>query len=239
MRPFAKETFQGQSPLGPQYLIRHLRGDALDWEAVQKELQERRATMSRRHKNEVRVARIRECRQCGYTMEFTKTQNILGPAGKCKSCTEREKTKTCQKCHQTLPRDNNFNTKQWNHFAKPTCLACTSGTSVAQETKTCQKCQQTLPRDNNFNAKQWKDFAKPTCLAGTRGIVVAQETKTCQKCQKTLPRDINFSARQWNLFAQPTCLACTSHFEGRLQEMLFVRAFQTSNRVLTVGGEVS
>ena len=42
MRPFEKETFQGQPPLGPQYLIRHLRGENLDRAVVQRE---RRAAM--------------------------------------------------------------------------------------------------------------------------------------------------------------------------------------------------
>ena len=101
MRPFEKETFQGQPPLGPQYLIRHLRGENLDWAVVQRELWERRAAMRPSNKSQAQRVRVRLCSTCQTEAEFSKTQFKLGDAGVCMSCTRGtnvQASKTQEKC---------------------------------------------------------------------------------------------------------------------------------------------
>eukprot|EP00959_Pyramimonas_sp_CCMP1952_P146535 3067202-Pyramimonas_sp.AAC.1 len=39
MRPFPKEAFQGSAPLGPCTLLKKLRGEEMEWAAVQAQLE--------------------------------------------------------------------------------------------------------------------------------------------------------------------------------------------------------
>ena len=108
MRPFDKETFQGQTPLGPQYLVKHLQGEEVDWASVQQKLWERLSAMRACNRNEAQLVRVRLCSRCQTEQEFSKTQFRLGSAGVCKSCSTREPgqdsaktTAQCTECGKT------------------------------------------------------------------------------------------------------------------------------------------
>ena len=77
MRPFDKDTFQGQPPIGPQILLRRLKGEVIQWDEVELELAQRKNAGSSQKKTKVERMSFLVCFACDV---LSRSRNFRRPS---------------------------------------------------------------------------------------------------------------------------------------------------------------
>ena len=90
MRPFPKETFQGEAPIGPELLLRKLRGENVDWATVPHQALHKQKPHQALHKQEKRsknsYLNCDKCKKLYPWTDFSETQRALGEIRQCQHC---------------------------------------------------------------------------------------------------------------------------------------------------------
>jgi len=184
-RSFDKAAFTKGVRKGPPELLQLLRGEAVDWESIEKEYLPRSC-----------------CSLCGFTQfkdEFFLHQwNRADKNAVCKACMREMTAKgtpiqcvecCCWKAEVSFPEAQ----RTYRSCAKRVCDDCV-------EKRRCEACGESLTK-NVFTESEWKRATKRT-KKGKQGKCINcmqwnREQKACCGCQRSLPESAYSSTRMW------------------------------------------
>jgi len=209
-RPFERKLFNRGNQEGPELLLRVLRGEMIDWEAIEA-----------KHMPSYMCC---GCETKQFKFEFSEQQlhchegrRFCKPCEKILSCNGERKQ--CCKCEEWKSEES-FEAKIWRmHLCKKRCCrACA-------EVRECGECGERKPKDL-FDEQEWKqaEWKQRTGRRGnTRGRCRTCTTenpmlKLCAGCGENLP-EYCFSERMWGKVAaqKVKCKDCckgAEHTEG-------------------------
>ena len=201
-RPFQRELFSQGQREGPELLLRQLRGDAIDWEAIEKKYMPRK-----------------RCAGCNF-VHFKEHFNVGewnrdDKIGFCKDCVERKKGAgtpfRCNNCGIWKSADSFV-----ERYRHAWCLR----TRVCDDCVERRMCRGPCGREMEegaFTKSEWSRARKSSLLRGRCKTCQAkwQECKTCSgRCKLRLPHDA-YSKRQWQEGDDTRkCLKCVTHKTG-------------------------
>ena len=212
LRPFPRDTFQGRSPLGPELLMKRLRREAIDWEAVAAELKAGldNSKTSARKKRGGYLPCSGPCFGLYPREEFTATQRGNGADRLCPTCSASNLARTQEQiekkpCVGTCKREHGregFSITQWEKpCGENLCLMCVDGVAeekmrvgAAQrtiETKRCAgvSCGLELVRES-YSKTQWKKGdGHNLCLTCVDAGRQESQTLECGRCATRRPRE--------------------------------------------------
>ena len=216
-RPFPREIFTRQAALGPELLLQHLRGEAIDWAELQERLKQ--STTKRRKKA---TQTLRKCAKCSKELpesDFNKSQ--LGQQGrlrKCNSCLANRQTSEnllCSACGEELSKDK-FSESQLEHYGqKRKCKDCIAASTrdKKNELLLCAACGKRMPRDRFGKSQADRKGQKRKC----KDCIAAL---TCGKCHETKPKREFTDCPAKRSGKHRRCNACwQAHLEEEQQSM--------------------
>ena len=193
-RPFSRELFTQGEREGPSLLLRHLRGEELDWRAI-----EAKYTPQKRC-NECNFVHFKEHFQ---TMQWNRKDNL----SVCKECVaEKKKKGTPLRCNNCglWKAEASFSDGQ-QHGMRLLRRVCTD----CMERRQCSKCHE-RKFEKDFTPGEWKN-ALYTQRDGKCMQCMARncESKACAGgCGRTLASNF-YTKRMWRENpAERKCLAC-------------------------------
>ena len=232
-RPFDRALFTRGPLKGPALLLKQLRGEYIDWHAIEEEYMPRKRCVgcnfvqykeclqpqqwSKKDKRpfcktcvegKVREGTPFQCTNCGL---FLGKQSFSGPhqhanainTRVCNDCVER---RSCCECGVAQEEDN-FTSGEWKHarWTGSKRGTCRKCQKCFRSEKPCSKCEFSFGR-LGFCQKQWdKSDAERKCM---QCIKWKMEEKRCSHCKKMLPRS-GFSQKQWDKSdAEHKCTQC-------------------------------
>jgi hypothetical protein len=209
-RSFDRQIFTQGPPEGPSLLLRKLRGEAIDWQAIEaKHTPKTRChgpCMAVRfkdmfHEKEWKNKEDPHCKQCinrlneqGKTHRCAKCRQWYARGGfankgfhleklVCEVCTRKTGQRSCIRCGQEKP-GTDFAATRWNRVStRRICLECSGS-------KTCSACK-TSGDVNKFVAEEW---SKPDGKRRCKECV----PKRCCKCRKARTKNL-YNKAEWAL----------------------------------------
>jgi hypothetical protein len=183
-RPFDRDLFAQGEREGPVLLLKHLRGEEINWKEIEEKYMPSRRCVG--------------CNFVNYKDAFQVGQwNREDKISFCKVCVERKKTEKtpfrCNNCgvwksEDSFPKEYRTN---WSLRTR-VCTEC-------EERRRCRgKCKEAKPK-TEFTASEWVEAGKPHSRQGKcqKCMGAFQSTKVCSgPCKKRLPFD-SFGKRQW------------------------------------------
>ena len=185
-RPFDRELFNQGNLEGPLLLLKVLRGEVVDWEAV-----------------EAKHLPSNICNACGNKMfktEFSEAQwKHTGGKRLCINCegnlSHNGLKKECSWCGSWQPKAH-FDPKLWRQRNLPSMLCKDCG-----EKRQCrgEYCENSMKNDWEFSKIEWKEAAKPY-RDGARGRCIEclqkqqdlKDLRLCSGCKQNLPQHMHF-----------------------------------------------
>ncbi|CAE8714602.1 unnamed protein product [Polarella glacialis] len=200
-RPFERSIFTKGSPEGPKLLLQHLRGEAIDWAALEAKYMPKSSCAgcsSRKPKD-------------AFTMQMWCREEFRY----CKKCVQAFQASgnayECSGCHVWRPASGFTSLQLEARACRRRCNACRDtaevarleGLEAAARTRvfTCCWCQQAKGKDD-FSANQL-DKSEKVCRACSHAF-------TCCQCKQAKGKD-DFSANQLDK-SEKTCRACSHAF---------------------------
>ena len=209
-RPFPREPFCKGERKGPTQLLQLLRGEPLDWEALEAEFLPRA-----------------QCKQCSFIKfkeQFHAHQwNRVDGKAVCKQCmknaTEAGTPYECTVCG-LWKEEAAFTEKQrsFRSTAKRVCIDCL-------EKRRCRGACNSLLHETEFNAREWREAGWPSSKRGMckrcmpRGTYMEGDTQEVRRCRGECGkyrREIDFSRYEWimakkTVKQQGVCLQCAKN----------------------------
>ena len=188
-RPFQRDLFAQGEKEGPLLLLRHLRGEKLDWKEIEK-----------------KYMPSRRCQLCGFTHFKDAYQdgqwNRLDQISFCKQCIEKKKgTKTPYRCNNCgLWLGAAAFDQKYHHAACLRTRICVD----CELRRRCNKCEQWKSKDafgnTDWDHAQWPSSSRGRCRncnAEDNQKKKDTNTKKCSgSCQEFKNTDC-FTPRQW------------------------------------------
>ena len=208
-RPFQKELFSKGEEDGPEYLLKLLRGQYVDWRAIEDKYMPRRRCVS------WNCVKFKECFAAG---QFNREDKICF----CKECvTKKEKCKTPYRCNTCgLWKKSESFKKEWLHPSSLRTRVCTT----CVETRKCRgECKQ-WKEENAFTKNEWSHAGWPHDNRGAcnKCMKYSRQKKPCSVCKKELPFDAFQSGWHWaRSDAVRKCTDCTRDY-GATQKICSV-----------------
>ena len=220
-RPFDRELFTQGSPEGPELLLQHLRGQRIDWKAIEeKYTPSKRCVLctflvfkdgflatqwSRKDalscckkclEKKKEAGTPFQCSRCFFwkapdSFRFKQLYSWL-PHRVCADCVD---VRQCNKC-QVAKEESEFSKFAWTHPAGRICKAC-----VKPEELECCKCKKKKAAAE-FSAYAWRTPKDRICTACAR-----PEERDCVRCRKKKAA-ATFSAYAWTHASGRICTAC-------------------------------
>ena len=223
-RAFEREVFMQGEPEGPSLLLRHLRGEDIDWKGV-----EEKHTPQRKCCGPCMTVRLKD------RFSAREWNNKMDPY--CKACLDKTKAQgTPQRCHRcrTWCRREDFVATALSQIAThQLCRTCAN-----QSLRRCAECHADKP-ESDYGVRYWnrgnRDRKCKVCMRNRKGRKcsvcgdhlefpmfepeqwhVADEIRVCWKCAtKTCFRcgqaknKVCFAAEQWQApVSSRTCITC-------------------------------
>ena len=185
-RQFDQQIFTQGGPEGPALLLKKLRGDKIDWAAIEEKHMPRRAC-----KGPCGLVRVKD--------EFSAKEWGNHLDRHCRVCMQRRSDagtpNRCQKCRSWCSKSS-FATSSLSHAANQ--HICESCTGIL---RSCSKCDQ-LKMRTQFSGPQWS--ANPE----TRECMECQSSRACSTCH-VRKRKHEFVASHWDWGANKrNCIEC-------------------------------
>ena len=196
-RPFDRELFNQGDLEGPNLLLQVLRGEHVDWAAIEQK--------------HMPSHMCHGCNTKAFKAEFSEPQWKRKDGKRlCKSC-ERECShnglkKQCKWCGSWHPEDM-FEPSTWRK-KDPSDLWC----EKCKDTRKCRGCGE-MKVEWKFNKWEWEHAARPNDPQGRCKDCMkrGRDLKPCSRCKKMLPQAMHFSARMWRLDDDHRkCNACST-----------------------------
>ena len=197
-RPFDLDLFTQGNLEGPELLLRVLRGEAVDWEAVEQKHMPSHMCLG--------------CNSKNFKCEFSEPQWKRKDGKRmCKTC-ERElshdgQKKQCKHCGDWHPEDM-FDPAKWRcrDLSELWCVNC-------KELRKCRgECGLEQPKykfsDSEWNHAGWASSSRGRCYPCMRQ---RQDLRLCSGCEQHLPKEMHFSDRMWKKTnkKERKCNACS------------------------------
>jgi hypothetical protein len=232
-RPFDRKLFTGGSPEGPELLLKTLRGEAVDWKAIEElHTPHRRCTLcgfsvfkqdflalqwNRKDGMHCCKACVEKKKEAGTPYECTNChlwkaadafhlQDLGGQRSRrvCKDCDEKRK---CSGPCESAKSKGDFSEAEWRKasFGQGVCLVCMRRN---RSTNQCNRCLLEKPREA-FSNWAWKREAERVCSE-----CLQKDTRQCKECGRQKPRAA-FSSSAWTHEDERKCLACKRASSGQ------------------------
>ena len=201
-RPFERELFTRGARKGPELLLKQLRGEYIDWKAIEDEYMPRKRCVG--------------CNFVQYKEQFQPQQwSKKDKRSICKTCVEvkvREGTPfQCTNCCLFLVKEAFSRTQQHaNSINTRVCNDCV-------ERRVCCDCGVAQTEDK-FSPGEWKHGRWNSCARGKcrQCQLKFQCDKVCSECNDRLPRR-QFSQTQWDKAdAGRKCTPCIKRKEAEI-----------------------
>ena len=196
-RPFDRSLFTQGDLEGPQLLLKVLRGEAIDWHAVEQEHMPSHMCCG--------------CDTKVFKADFAENQwKRKDKRRHCKDC-ERNLShggvkKQCKWCGEWQPGDQ-FDPNVWRK-RDPSELFCRS----CGDKRKCRGCEEMKPHFD-FTDGEWSHAAKPNHTQGRckKCLRRQQDLRWCCGCGQHLPKEHHFSQKMWQHVkdSKRKCNACS------------------------------
>ena len=197
-RPFERALFSQGNLEGPELLLRALRGEAIDWQAIEEK--------------HMPSHMCEGCKTKTFKSEFSEKQWSRKDGRRyCKDC---ERTlghqgikKQCQHCGDWLPEDM-FNPQAWRK-KDPSDVWCDG----CKEKRKCKGVCGLEKPFHQFTVSEWEKAARPNNQRGRCKQCMHQRSdqRWCSGCRQYLPRAFHFSNKMWRHTSDKArkCNACS------------------------------
>ena len=214
-RPFERELFAQGEREGPLLLLKHLRGEEINWKEIEEKYMPSRKCVGCnfvQYKDAYHVGQWNRDDKICFCKNCVETKRRSGTPFRCNNCGTWKsegsfasiyrqnwclRTRVCENCvlrrlcrgECGLAKDEKAFTKhEWAHAGRPhdTQGTCKDCMKSCRETKVCSKCKEERPRSEYATDRQWREAASLRKCAECQSP--GHKKKVCSKCKKNLPR---------------------------------------------------
>ena len=218
-RPFERELFNQGNQEGPDLLLRVLRGEHIDWAAIEAKHMPSHMCAGcdiKQFKGEFSAPQWKRKDGKRYCKSCEKVLTCDGQRGQCKWCSnwqtedmfepsawrKRDSSqlwcKECKehrKCRGICGLEKvewEFNDNEWKHAAWPNSRSgrCKECIRQRQDQRWCSGCEQRLPKDMHFSDKMWKNTSDKKRKCNACSTAACETEVKTQKCNGECQKDL-------------------------------------------------